>query len=43
MDRVIGHHLKPLFVKEMLFGKLKNGGHALVGIENNIPAITLKK
>ena len=43
MDRVIGHHLKPLFVKEMLFGKLKNGGHALVGIENDIPAITLKK
>ena len=43
MDRVIGHHLKPLFVKEMLFGKLKNGGHALVGIDNNIPAITLKK
>lgn len=43
MDRVIGHHLKPLFVKEMLFGKLKNGGHALVSIKNDIPAITLKK
>lgn len=43
MDRVIGHHLKPLFVKEMLFGKLKNGGHAVVSIKNDIPAITLKK
>ena len=43
MDRVIGHHLKPLFVKEMLFGRLKNGGYAVVELKNDLPAIKLKK
>ena len=32
MDRVIGQMLKPLFMREILFGKLKQGGKAEVGV-----------
>lgn len=30
MDRVIARELKPLFMKEILFGKLKKGGSVTV-------------
>ena len=34
MDRVIGQRIKPLLTREMLFGKLKNGGAVQVKVEN---------
>ena len=33
MDRVIGNRLKPLLVKALLFGKLKNGGQGIVDFD----------
>ena len=30
MDRVITHNIKPLFMKEILFGSLKKGGNATI-------------
>ena len=30
MDRVIASHLKPLFMREILFGSLKEGGQVQV-------------
>ena len=35
MDRVIARQLKPLLMREMLFGSLKNGGEVTVGIVNH--------
>ncbi|MCQ2205009.1 MAG: AAA family ATPase [Bacteroidales bacterium] len=35
IDRVLGRELKPLFVKEILFGKLKKGGNVVVSVEND--------
>ena len=34
MDRVIGQRLKPLLMREILFGSLKQGGAAQVKVEN---------
>lgn len=34
LDRVIGSMLKPLLMKEMLFGKLKKGGDAVVDVKD---------
>ena len=34
MDRVITQRLKPLLMREILFGSLKNGGHVTIGIIN---------
>ena len=34
MDRVIAQQLKPLLMREILFGSLKNGGHVTVGLVN---------
>ena len=34
LDRVIGSMLKPLLMKEMLFGKLKKGGDAVVNVKD---------
>lgn len=34
MDRVIAQRLKPLLMREILFGKLKKGGHVTIGIIN---------
>ena len=34
MDRVIASQLKPLLMREILFGKLKKGGETRVDIEN---------
>ena len=34
MDRVISSELKPLLMREILFGSLKNGGEVLVSFEN---------
>ncbi len=34
MDRVIGQRLKPLLMREILFGKLKNGGTVTIDVEN---------
>ena len=34
MDRAIASHLKPLLMREILFGTLKNGGKVQVEIEN---------
>ncbi len=39
MDRVIAHELKPLLMKEILFGKLKKGGKVKVVVENDSLAI----
>ena len=35
MDRVIAQQLKPLLMREILFGSLKNGGNVTVGMENS--------
>lgn len=35
MDRVIGQHIKPLFMREILFGRLRKGGRAEVDYEGN--------
>ena len=42
MDRVIAQRLKPLMMRELLFGELKNGGKALVAIENGQLQVTVK-
>jgi ATP-dependent Clp protease ATP-binding subunit ClpA len=34
MDRIISQRLKPLLMREILFGSLKQGGKVTVGIEN---------
>ena len=34
MDRVIAQRLKPLLMREILFGSLKQGGHVTIGIDN---------
>jgi ATP-dependent Clp protease ATP-binding subunit ClpA len=33
MDRVIAQRLKPLLMREILFGTLKQGGNVTVGID----------
>jgi ATP-dependent Clp protease ATP-binding subunit ClpA len=35
MDRVIGQQLKPLLMREILFGRLKEGGDVTVSILNS--------
>lgn len=35
MDRVIGSELKPILMREILFGKLKEGGEAVVGLSSD--------
>lgn len=35
MDRVIGLELKPILMREILFGKLKEGGEAVVGLSSD--------
>lgn len=35
MDRVIAHYLKPLLMREILFGNLKKGGNAKIVINDN--------
>ena len=35
MDRVIASELKPLLMREILFGRLKQGGEAQIGIKDN--------
>lgn len=35
MDRVIGNELKPILMREILFGKLKEGGEAVVGLSTD--------
>ena len=34
MDRVIGQQLKPLLMREILFGRLKEGGNITIALEN---------
>ena len=41
MDRVIGNRLKPLLMREILFGKLKKGGNAVVGFKDGNLTIEL--
>jgi len=36
MDRVINSNLKPLLMREILFGSLKSGGHIRIGVENDV-------
>jgi ATP-dependent Clp protease ATP-binding subunit ClpA len=33
MDRVIAQRLKPLLMREILFGTLKQGGNVKIGID----------
>ena len=35
VDRVIRNDIKPLFVDEILFGKLKNGGKVSITVRNH--------
>ena len=35
IDRVIAHELKPVLMREILFGKLKNGGNAYIDINED--------
>lgn len=35
IDRVIAHHLKPILMRAILFGSLKNGGNAIIALENS--------
>ena len=39
MERVLSSNLKPLLMREMLFGKLRKGGKVEVGIQNDKPCI----
>ena len=39
IDRVIAHDLKPVLMREILFGKLKNGGEANIGVSDDKLAI----
>ena len=41
MDRVIARQLKPLLMREMLFGSLKQGGEATIAIKNGKLHITI--
>ena len=41
MDRVIAQQLKPLLMREILFGSLKDGGNTVVDIQNQKLVITL--
>ena len=34
MDRIISHEVKPLFMREILFGKLKKGGNATIDFKD---------
>ena len=41
MDRVISQKLKPLLMREILFGSLKNGGEVIIGIsDSNLSILT---
>ena len=35
IDRVIGREVKPLLMREILFGKLKNGGEVTIGLKDD--------
>ena len=39
MDRVIAQQLKPLLMREILFGRLKNGGDVTINIKDGSLAI----
>ena len=39
LDRVIAHDLKPLLMREILFGRLKNGGEALLTLHDGHPSL----
>jgi ATP-dependent Clp protease ATP-binding subunit ClpA len=39
MDRVIAQQLKPLLMREILFGRLKNGGDITIDIKDGSLAI----
>ena len=39
MDRVIAQQLKPLLMREILFGTLKNGGDVTIGMMNDALSI----
>ena len=43
LERVINTKIKPLLVKELLFGKLKNGGNATLLIKDKEPSIAFDK
>lgn len=43
VDRVIRNEIKPLFVDEILFGKLKKGGKLILSAANDSFTITIEK
>lgn len=43
VDRTIAAHLKPVFVKEILFGRLKHGGNAYINIINDEISIDINR
>lgn len=43
LDRVIRNEVKPLFVDEILFGRLKNGGRLILSADENTFSIKIKK
>ena len=43
MDRVISRYLSSLFIDEILFGKLRDGGKAIITLKDGIPAMIIEK
>lgn len=43
LERVIGNQIKPLFVQEILFGKLKKGGKVRLSLKDSEPCIVFVK
>ena len=41
IDRVIAHDLKPLLMREILFGRLKEGGEVTVDVGDSKLAVSL--
>ena len=43
MDRVISRYLSSLFIDEILFGKLRDGGKAIITLRDGIPSMIIEK
>ena len=43
IDRVIAHDLKPLLMREILFGRLKNGGSVTLAVKEGVLALEVEE
>jgi len=43
MDRVIGHDVKPLLMRELLFGKLRKGGKAVLTADGDTLKVNVNR